>query len=290
VTTVGVIGLGDIGSGVARGMATGGLDLVVYDIVPESMARFEDVAALASSPEDVGSRADVIVTAVFNDAQVLEVMNGPAGALGSAKSGTVVVIVSTVSVATLTEVAEAASRRGVDVLDCGVSGGPAAAAEGSLVSMIGGEEEVIDRIRPVLDAFSSLVVHMGPLGAGLRAKLARNVVQYGSWLAAYEAQLLAEAAGIELSKLAEVIRASDPKIGGASRLMFRATVAPFTDADHPAIVAAMTAGSAVAHKDLGAALALAEQLGIDLPMTVLTADHCDRVFGVDPQAPNVAPS
>ncbi len=62
---------------------------------------------------------------------------------------------------------------------------------------------------------------MGPLGAGLPAKLARNLVQYGSWLAAYEAQVLAEAAGIELAKLAQVIKASDAQIGGASTLMFR---------------------------------------------------------------------
>ena len=72
---------------------------------------------------------------------------------------------------------------------------------------------------------------MGPLGAGLAAKLARNLVQYGSWLAAYEGQVLAEAAGIELAKLATVIKASDARIGGASTLMFRTTVAPFTDAD-----------------------------------------------------------
>ena len=71
--------------------------------------------------------------------------------------------------------------------------------------------------------------HMGPFGAGLTAKLARNLVQYGSWLAAYEGQVLAEAAGIELSKLAEAIRVSDTHIGGSSRLMFRTTVAPLGD-------------------------------------------------------------
>ena len=105
--------------------------------------------------------------------------------------------------------------------------------------MVGGDAAVIERIRPVLDAFSSLVVHMGPLGAGLQAKLARNLVQYGSWLAAYEAQVLAEAAGIELAKLAQVIRASDKRIGGASTLMFRDTVGPCPPETHPGIVEAM---------------------------------------------------
>ena len=72
----------------------------------------------------------------------------------------------------------------------------------------------------------SLVLHMGPLGAGLSAKLARNLVQYGSWLAAYEAQVLAETAGIPLPLLAQAIRSSDRRIGGAATLMFRDTVRP----------------------------------------------------------------
>jgi 3-hydroxyisobutyrate dehydrogenase len=132
----------------------------------------------------------------------------------------------------------------------------------------------------VLDAFSSVVIHMGPPGAGLQAKLARNIVQYGSWLAAYEGQRLAEAAGIELSKLALAIRESDTKIGGASRLMFRETVAPFGPDAHQGIVDAMRAGASLAHKDLGAALELASELGISLPLTCMTDSLCDDVFGL----------
>ena len=146
--------------------------------------------------------------------------------------------------------------------------------------MVGGDAAVIERVRPVLDAFTSLVVHMGPLGSGLKAKLARNLVQYGSWLAAYEAQVLAEAAGIELAKLAEVIRASDQLIGGSSRLMFRDTVAPLpADAD-AGFVAAMAAGASLAHKDLRAAIALGQSLEVDLPLAAMTDDRCDDVFGI----------
>ena len=115
---------------------------------------------------------------------------------------------------------------------------------------------------PCFDAISSLTVTMGPFGTGLAAKLARNLITYGSWLAAYEGQQLAEAAGISLPKLAEVVKASDVHIGGASRLMFRPTVAPFTDADDKGLVAAMQAGASLAHKDLGAALELAESLDV----------------------------
>ena len=280
MTTVGVIGLGDIGSGVATAMAPAGLDLVVCDIDAEARARFAKVARLAADPADLGGQADVIVVAVVNDAQVLEVLDPGHGALSTAVSGATVVIVSTISVATIASVASQAGSRGVRVVDCGVSGGPRAAAEGELVSMVGGDEPTIEDIRPVLDAFSSLVVRMGPLGTGLRAKLARNVIQYGSWLAAYEGQLLAEAAGIELSKLAEVVRASDKLIGGAATLMFRDTVAPFPPDTDPGFVGAMAAAAGLAHKDLQAALALADETGVDLPGARLTDEARARIFGV----------
>jgi len=123
---------------------------------------------------------------------------------------------------------------------------------------------------------------MGPLGAGLQAKLARNLVQYGSWLAAYEGQVLAEAAGIELAKLAEVIRASDKLIGGASTLMFRRSVAPFTPDDDAGLVKAMEAAAALAHKDLRAALEQAEAHGVALPLAAMAEARADALFGVGP--------
>jgi 3-hydroxyisobutyrate dehydrogenase len=222
----------------------------------------------------------VVVVAVIDDAQVSEVLSGPSGAFGAARPGTAFIVVSTISSETVNRMANLAVDSGCELVDCGVSGGPVAAAQGRLVSMVGGSEDAVARVRPVLDCFSSHVVHMGPPGAGLQAKLARNVVQYGSWLASYEGQRLAEAAGIELSKLAFAIRESDALIGGASRLMFRETVAPFDDDAHPAIVEAMQAGANLAHKDLRAALDLASELGVSLPMTAMTEELCDDVFGL----------
>jgi 3-hydroxyisobutyrate dehydrogenase-like beta-hydroxyacid dehydrogenase len=127
---------------------------------------------------------------------------------------------------------------------------------------------------------SCLVLHMGPPGAGLAAKLARNLITYGSWLAAFEGQQLAEAAGIPLARLAEVVKASDVHVGGASRLMFRPTVAPFTDRDDRGLVGAMQAGASLAHKDLRATLELAAELQVDLPLAEMTADRCDQIFGL----------
>jgi 3-hydroxyisobutyrate dehydrogenase-like beta-hydroxyacid dehydrogenase len=281
VTTVGVIGLGDIGRGVADAVARAGLGLGVCDLRAEVTAPYAASSLVAAVPAGLGADCDVVVVVVVNDRQVLAVLDGAEGALASMASGSTVVILSTVLPATIETVAALASAHGVDVVDCGVSGGPAAAAEGTLVAMVGGDPDVIERVRPVLDSFSSRVVHMGSLGAGLKAKLARNLVQYGSWLAAYEAQLLAEAAGIELSKLAEVIRESDKLIGGSSRLMFRDTVAPLPADTHPGIVNAMAAGAALAHKDLQAAIALGRALDVELPLAVMTDARCDAVFGLE---------
>jgi len=218
--------------------------------------------------------------AVVNDEQVHAVLSGPDGGLAAAGPGTIVIVVSTISAPCVQAVGAEAATLGVAILDCGVTGGPAAAASGDLVCMVGGDPAVIERAAPVFDALSSLTVTMGPFGTGLAAKLARNLITYGSWLAAHEGAQLAEAAGISLPKLAEVVRASDVHIGGASRLLFRTTAAPFTDDDDKGLVGAMQSGASLAHKDLAAALELAEALQVELPLAAMTEQRTDEIFGV----------
>jgi len=278
--SVGVIGLGAIGDGVATSVLRAGLPLVVCDVRPEATATYAASAVVASSPADLVGRSDVVVVAVVNDEQVHAVLSGADGGLAAARDGTTFIVVSTISAACVQAIGAEATALGVSVLDCGVTGGPDAAASGDLVCMVGGDPGAIERVRPVFDAISSLTVVMGPFGTGLAAKLARNLITYGSWLAAYEGQQLAEAAGIPLAKLAEVVKASDVHIGGASRLMFRPTVAPFTEDDHPGLVGAMQAGASLAHKDLAAALELAESLDVELPLAEMTERRTDEIFGL----------
>ncbi len=277
---VGVIGLGAIGDGVATSVLREGFGLIVCDVRTEATDRYADRAEVASSPADLVRRSDVVVVAVVNDEQVHAVLSGPEGGLAAAGADTVCIVVSTISAPCVEAIGAEAAALGVAVLDCGVTGGPAAAASGDLVCMVGGDPAVIDRVGPVFDAVSSLTVVMGPFGTGLAAKLARNLITYGSWLAAYEGQQLAEAAGISLTQLAEVVRASDVHIGGASRLMFRSTVAPFTADDDKGLVGAMQAGASLAHKDLAAALELAGSLRVDLPLAAMAEQRVDEIFGV----------
>jgi 3-hydroxyisobutyrate dehydrogenase len=275
-----VIGLGAIGDGVATSVRAAGLPLVVCDVRTEATDGHAGHATVAATPGDLARASDVVVVAVVNDAQVHAVLSGPDGALAAGGPGTTFVVVSTITSACVAAVGAEAAALGVPVVDCGVSGGPNAAATGNLVCMVGGDPVVIAGLAPLFDAIGSLTVTMGPFGTGLAAKLARNLVQYGSWLAAFEGQLLAEAAGIDLSKLSQVIKASDALIGGASTLMFRPTVAPFTGSDDRGLVQAMRAGASLAHKDLQAALALAGDLDVDLPLAVMTELRCDAIFGI----------
>jgi 3-hydroxyisobutyrate dehydrogenase-like beta-hydroxyacid dehydrogenase len=280
VPNAGVIGLGDIGKGLADNLVAAGVDLSVCDVRPEVTAPYASRAHVATSPAEVAGRSAVVLVAVVNDDQVRQVLRGDDGVFAGADPGTTVVIVSTISTSTVKELHAEGVDHGVTIVDCGVSGGPSAAASGELVCMVGGSAEDVERVRPVLDVISCLVLHMGPHGAGLSAKLARNLVQYGSWLAAFEAQELAEAAGIDLLKLGQAIKESDKRIGGASTLMFRTTARPWPPDADAGLVGAMRAASLLAHKDLAAARALGEELGVALPLAALTDERCDQIFGL----------
>jgi 3-hydroxyisobutyrate dehydrogenase-like beta-hydroxyacid dehydrogenase len=272
--------LGEIGGGIAGNLLKAGVTLSVCDIRDEATAPYREGAHVAASPRELAGRSDVVFVAVLNDAQVRTVLEGDDGAFAGAGDGTTVVVVSTISAETVREMRAAAATHGVTLVDCGVSGGTQGAADGQLVCMVGGTEEEVDRIRPVLDVFSRLVLHMGPPGTGLNAKLARNLVQYGSWLAAQEAQELAEAAGVDLLKLGEAIRASDEVIGGSARMIFRPTAEPWPDDADAGLLTFLRDKAGMAHKDLDAIRALGGELDVATPVAALTDDRCERIFGL----------
>jgi 3-hydroxyisobutyrate dehydrogenase len=278
---VGVIGLGDMGGGLAASLIRAGLPVSVHDVRAEATAPYREGAHVAATSAELAARSDVVLVVVFDDAQVRAVLQGPDGVFAGAAPGTTAVIVSTIPTDTVREMRAAGAAGGITVVDCGVSGGPDASAAGELVCMIGGSEEEVDRLRPVLDAVSCLVLHMGPPGAGLAAKLARNLITYGSWLAAFEAQELAEAAGIDLLKLGEAARESDKRIGGATRLMFRTTAAPWPAGSDEGLLELMRAGAEVTHKDLTTILELGAELGVELPLATLAERRCGRVYGFE---------
>jgi 3-hydroxyisobutyrate dehydrogenase len=164
------------------------------------------------------------------------------------------------------------------VVDAPVSGGAMGAAGGTLALMVGGSAEVVDRLREPFAGFASLVAHCGPVGAGTRAKLARNLITFASFAAVGEAMALAEAAGVDLTQLGEVVRHSDRVTGGPGSIMLRPSAAPLADDDGLQAVFTHTRG--LGEKDLQLALGLGAHLGVDLPIAAQALTLLGPALGV----------
>ena len=210
---VGFVGLGNIGKPMAlRLAASPEIELTVYDVAPGPVAELEQAGARAAdSVAALASKVDVVCVMVRDDDQVRDVLGE---ILGVGGDGQTVVIHSTVAPDTPGQLEDTAARHGIKVVDAPVSGGAMGAADGTLAIMVGGTDEAFAAARPALDVMGSLVTHAGPIGAGTRFKLARNLMHFVAFTAATEAQRLAEAAGLDLVELGKVVRHTDAITGG----------------------------------------------------------------------------
>jgi 3-hydroxyisobutyrate dehydrogenase-like beta-hydroxyacid dehydrogenase len=190
-----------------------------------------------------------------------------AAAPAAAGRPVVIAVHATIGPDTAAELAAEVAATGVEVIDAPVSGGFMGAQSGRLAVMFGGSRAAYERCREPFGCWADLIMHMGPVGAGTRAKLARNLLHFAAFTAAAEAQRLAEAAGIDLRKLARVVRHSDAVTGGAGSIMLRPTTAPL-DHDDP-LREILEHVRALGEKDLSLALELGSALGVDLPMARL---------------------
>jgi 3-hydroxyisobutyrate dehydrogenase len=269
-TTVGFVGLGNIGKPMAlrlarRAQASGELSLSVYDVMPEPLAELEAAGAtVTGSVAELVADVDVLCVMVRDDDQVRDVLGQ---ALGSARDGLVVVVHSTVAPETPRQLEITAAKHGVLLVDAPVSGGAMGAADGTLAIMVGGTDEAFAAARPALDALGSKVIHAGTIGAGTKFKLARNMMHFISFTAATEAQRLAEAAGLDLRALGDVVRHTDAITGGPGAIMHRETAAPIEDGDFWMGVFSHVAD--LGEKDLRFATELGESLGVDTPLADL---------------------
>jgi 3-hydroxyisobutyrate dehydrogenase-like beta-hydroxyacid dehydrogenase len=273
---VGFIGLGNIGAPMAGHLVDWPGGLVVCDVRPEAVEPFVAKGArAAATPAEVAAAADVISVMVRDDAQAEEVLDG---ILTAGRSGLVVAVHSTIAPGTAERLAATAAPAGVAVVDAAVSGGPMGAAEGKLAVLAGGDAEAVDRCREPFGRWAGRVERFGPVGAGTRAKLARNLVTYVSYAAVGEGLRLAEASGVDVHKLGEVIRYSDSLTGGPGSIAVRRTTAPMTDDDplRPPFVH----GYELGEKDLRLALDLAGELDVDLPLAGLALAHLAATFGL----------
>ncbi|MGH9209918.1 MAG: NAD(P)-dependent oxidoreductase [Acidimicrobiales bacterium] len=277
--TVGFVGLGQMGAPMATRLAGWPGGLVVCDVRPEATAALaHEGAEVATTPAAIAERADVISVMVLDDGQVTDVVCGPEGILVAGRSGLVVAIHSTIRPSTAERLAERCAPHGVAIVDAPVSGGFMGAHEGRLAVLVGGDDDAVERCRAPFGRWADLFVHLGPVGAGTRGKLARNLLHFVAFTAAAEAQRLAEASGISLNRLARVVRHSDAVTGGPGAIMLRPTTEPLAPGDD--WYDTMLHVRALGEKDLTLALDVADELAVDVPLARIALERFAAGLGV----------
>jgi 3-hydroxyisobutyrate dehydrogenase len=242
-------------------------------------------ARVAASPADAARDAEVVCVVVRDDAEARSAIADPAtGVVASAVPGTVVLLHSTVAPATVRWLGDVCAPAGLRFVDAGISGGAHGAAAGTLYLMCGGDQAAIDAARPVLDCYADHVVRFGDLGAGMAAKLARNMAFYSVWTAVHEAQALAEAAGLDLAAFRHLCETTDVT-DAVGYVLARPTAATFDpDADpERAAFARHTIG--LGWKDLAGALDLAHELDVDVPLAAAARRTWGRATGLPVEPP-----
>jgi 3-hydroxyisobutyrate dehydrogenase len=205
VLQVGVIGAGRMGQPIIGHLARKGFTVQVYDVDAAKQSAVEqrgahwlaDLAALARG-------SDAILICVGYDRELRELLSDR-GLLAHARPGTIVAILSTVHPGTVQELAQLASNSGIHVVDATMCRGGWAADEGTLLSFVGGSAELVSRLRPVLAAFSSDIVHTGDVGTAQVAKAVNNMIMWACLVADHEALALARSYGLDVDAMRKAL-------------------------------------------------------------------------------------
>jgi len=259
----GMIGLGAMGLGMAKNLVKAGYLMAVYNRTAAKMAEF-NVAAF-DLPEAMAAEVDIVLICVSADRDVLDIVEAIAKTI---KPGSIVVDMSTVSSATAQKAAAILAEKQVTFLDAPVSGGVEGAKNGTLAMMVGGDADALKKIRPVLEAMAARIIHMGPTGSGQATKAVNQIMCAGINQAVTEALAFAEAQGLAMDKVIDVIS------GGASGNWFLQHRGP-----------TMTKGTfapgfklALHHKDLKICQEMAVQTGFSIPLADRTVTEYEQLM------------
>ena len=255
--TVGFIGLGNLGTPMARNIQRAGFPMVVFDVV-EGATRplLEGGARFAASSGEVAAASDVILSSVPGPPEVEQVALGPEGIASGIGEGDVYVDLSTSRPSLIREIAGVFEGKGAHVLDAPVLTGPAAAEDREVIVMPSGDRAVFERLLPVFEAFADKVVYQGELGMGSTCKLVNNMITLAVRQVVAEGLSLGMKAGLDLEALMEA--GSRMTLGtqreGLERTVFRGEFEP------PSF------RQALARKDIGLANELARELSVPMPV------------------------
>lgn len=266
ISTVGVVGLGNMGLGMAATLAKAGFQVIGTDINPARRGAVEAAGVgFRDSLAEVLREADALVFSLPFARDVEAVVTAPGGLLERSDRKVVVIDTSTSDPGTSRRLAEKLAAAGHGLLDAPVSGGPSGAAEGTLTMMIGGTEADLATVTPVIEAMSSKAVHVGPSGAGNIAKLVNNMLVAAHLVTTGEAMRLSEAAGLSAEEALKVVNAATGRSAVSEAMMPRWIVSNTFDSG-------FTAG--LMRKDVRLAAELALATGSELPLSA----HVARIW------------
>ena len=265
-TTVGVVGIGDMGMPILGSYVRGGHAVWAFDLRPSALEAAEQRGAMpAESLAALASSCDVIAVVVVDDRQLCAVLENEGGIFDSARAGTTIVVHTTAMPKTVMDLAPRAAERQLDFLDCPVTGGTARAEEGDLVLLVGGSAELVERLRPVLSSLGT-PEHVGDVGAGQVMKLANNLMHFGNKAFIYQA--LEFTAAFDISE--EAVRRVCGEGSGASWAL--------ANLDHldTLLTSHTLAGTdelfEYMSKDIWTAAVAARDLQVHLPLVAATAE------------------
>lgn len=264
---VGVIGMGAMGTGMARNLHKAGLLRAVWNRTPDKAQAIAGELGVeaAADPAALASACDVIVTCVSRDEDVLAVMDAMASGLASGKT---VVDTSTIAVDTAKQAAAKLATSGVEFLDAPVSGGKEGAQNGQLVFMVGGDADVFQRLQPVFDAMGKSATHMGEVGSGQATKAVNQIMVAGINQAVTEALAFGQTSGLDMDKVIEVVS------GGAAGNWFLQMRGPtmVNNTFEPGFKLGLH------HKDLTICRQMLDNMGVALPVVEMTLKHYERLM------------
>jgi 2-hydroxy-3-oxopropionate reductase len=260
MSDIGFVGLGIMGRPMSRNLLKAGYSLVVYDIFPAPVAELAEAGATAgTSCAATAAQAEILITMLPDGPEVEAAILGAGGVLEGARSGSVIVDMSSISPMVSQKVAAACEAKGVDFLDAPVSGGEPKAIDGTLAIMVGGKAQVFDRVQPILQKMGSSVTLTGAVGAGNVTKLANQIMVACNIAAMGEALVLATKAGLDPEVVFNAVKGG---LAGSTVLNAKA----------PMVISRnFKPGFRIAlhEKDLRNALLAAESMKVSLPFTSL---------------------
>lgn len=261
---IGFIGLGRMGRPMASNLVRKGFSLTVYDVSPEGVKALTDLGGkAASSVAEVTRESDIVVTMLPSGVEVEQVVTGPEGVLANGRPGQLVLDMSTIEPAATERVARALEAKGLSLVDAPVGRLATHADRGESLFMVGASDADLERVRPLLDAMGTTILHCGPVTSGGKTKLVNNYICVVLCQMNAEALALAQKFGLDLERTLEVLHGTTAtngqlKMNWANKVLIGDISAGFT--------------IDLAHKDLSLVMASASTEKVPMPLGAATRE------------------